>query len=111
MCSAKEWPAGCLRLTNVGDAKRIVGHTVVPPEDPDAFIAAVGALAGIQHRAERAHENSVLAGAIRRHMQLYASLASRAIEGDGSIWRHFKWGDNCGKRGREWHSMPRALGG
>ncbi|MGA7486583.1 MAG: glycosyltransferase [Xanthobacteraceae bacterium] len=67
--------------TDVGDANLIVGDTglVVPPEDPDALVAAFRALAGesAATRAERASrararivENFGLAGANRRHIQL-----------------------------------------
>jgi glycosyltransferase involved in cell wall biosynthesis len=73
--------------TDVGDAKLIVGDTgvVVPPEDPVALAAGIRALAGesAAARAERGTrararivENFALAGAVERHMQLYASLAS-----------------------------------
>jgi glycosyltransferase involved in cell wall biosynthesis len=73
--------------TDVGDAKLIVGDTgvVVPPEDPVALAAGIRALAGesAAARAERGTrararivENFALAGAVERHVQLYASLAS-----------------------------------
>jgi glycosyltransferase involved in cell wall biosynthesis len=73
--------------TEVGDAKLIVGDTgvVVPPEDPVALAAGIRALAGesAAARAERGTrararivENFALAGAVERHVQLYASLAS-----------------------------------
>jgi glycosyltransferase involved in cell wall biosynthesis len=73
--------------TDVGDAKFIVGDTgvVVPPEDPVALAAGIRTLAGesAAARAERgararAHivENFALTGAVERHVQLYASLAS-----------------------------------
>jgi glycosyltransferase involved in cell wall biosynthesis len=76
--------------TDVGDAKLIVGDTgvVVPPEDPVALAAGIRTLAGesAAARAERgararAHivENFALTGAVERHVQLYASLASSPV--------------------------------
>jgi glycosyltransferase involved in cell wall biosynthesis len=73
--------------TDVGDAKLIVGDTglVVPPEDPVALAAGIRTLASesAAARAERGArararivENFDLAGAVERHVQLYASLAS-----------------------------------
>jgi glycosyltransferase involved in cell wall biosynthesis len=73
--------------TDVGDAKLIVGDTglVVPPEDPVALAAGIRSLAGESaaartERGARARarivENFALAGAVERHVQLYASLAS-----------------------------------
>ena len=73
--------------TDVGDARRIVGDTglVVPPADPAALAAAIRSLAAesVPARAERAArararivDNFGLAGAVRRHMELYAALAS-----------------------------------
>jgi glycosyltransferase involved in cell wall biosynthesis len=73
--------------TDVGDAKLIVADTglVVPPEDPVALAAGIRTLAGesAAARAERGArararivENFALAGAVERHVQIYASLAS-----------------------------------
>jgi glycosyltransferase involved in cell wall biosynthesis len=73
--------------TDVGDAKRIVGDTgvVVAPEEPDTLASAIRTLAGepAPTRADRAKrararivENFSLAGAVRRHVELYSSLAS-----------------------------------
>jgi glycosyltransferase involved in cell wall biosynthesis len=73
--------------TEVGDAKDIVGDTglIVPPDQPDALAAAIRSLAeepaavraerGIRARA-RIVENFSLAAAVRRHVELYGSLAS-----------------------------------
>ena len=74
--------------TDVGDAKLIIGDTglVVPPENPDALAAAIRQLAGESAgaRAERGSrarariaENFTLEHAIRRYVELYASLGSQ----------------------------------
>jgi glycosyltransferase involved in cell wall biosynthesis len=74
--------------TDVGDAKLIIGDTglVVPPESPDALAAAIRQLAGesATARAERGSrarariaENFKLEHAIRRYVELYASLGSQ----------------------------------
>ena len=74
--------------TDVGDAKLIIGDTglVVPPENPDALAAAIRQLAGesATARAERGSrarariaENFTLEHAIRRYVELYASLGSQ----------------------------------
>src|SRR5438034_5467533 len=70
--------------TDVGDAKLIVGDAglVVPPESPDALVAAIRTLAGesVTARAERGSkararivENFAMRHAIRRYVDLYAS--------------------------------------
>jgi glycosyltransferase involved in cell wall biosynthesis len=71
--------------TDVGDAKVIVGDTgfVVPPENPAALAAAIRTLAsespaargqrGIRARA-RIVENFAMPQAIKRYVELYASL-------------------------------------
>jgi glycosyltransferase involved in cell wall biosynthesis len=73
--------------TDVGDAKLIIGDTglVVPPESPNALVAAIRALAcepalaradrGRRARA-RIVENFAMSRALQRYGDLYASLAS-----------------------------------
>ena len=81
--------------TDVGDAKLIVGDTglVVPPADPNALAAAIRSLAGkstparaVRGRRARAHiaEHFALAGTVRRHAELYASLVRSPGGGDAS---------------------------
>jgi glycosyltransferase involved in cell wall biosynthesis len=73
--------------TDVGDARLIIGATglVVPPARADALAGAIRTLTGESpaERAERADrararivDNFALGGAVRRHAELYASLAS-----------------------------------
>ena len=81
--------------TDVGDARLIAGDTglVVPTQDPDALAAAIRSLAGESAvgRAERGRrarariaEHFALAGAVRRHTALYASLTRSLVGGDAS---------------------------
>jgi glycosyltransferase involved in cell wall biosynthesis len=71
--------------TNVGDAKLIVGDTglIVPPESPDALVAAIRKLTAESPTARmergsraRAHivENFAMGHATQRYLELYRSL-------------------------------------
>jgi glycosyltransferase involved in cell wall biosynthesis len=74
--------------TDVGDAKFIVGDTgfVVPPQGPDALIAAIRTLAAESEtaRAQRGSrararivENFAMGHAVQRYVDLYRSLGSQ----------------------------------
>jgi hypothetical protein len=81
-------------------AKQVRTITARGPEGEREFRSRIqGQLSDESAARVRIVENFVRAGAVERHVQLYASLASFPTDRpSSSIWKHFKWADNCGKR-------------